>query len=255
MNRANVLFMTSLIVSAVVCVTSAAHAEGHSDASTDAASNAPAAPEQAPTKPDQHPSATVPTAPAFEHRDGFALDARLPLNFGGPFVVAAYRNAPVVLGYRGRRFGLLMGPLFDRIQTEAACGECEGSSTTYYGAQLRADVTVIRTADGRLDGYIPLAISLSGETARSEKRPNTPPPVFADFGATSGEATWGAQSGFGVRYWLTPNVGLLSEISLAYRDAPNARFRAGAGAAAYDIDVVRSRAVAVEGSVGAAFVF
>jgi hypothetical protein len=63
----------------------------------------------------------------------------------------------------------------------------------------------------------------------------------------------GAQGGFGVRYWLTPSFGLLSEVSLAYRDAPMASFHVVEGAS--EVDVVRSRAVSVEGSVGAAFVF
>ena len=124
------------------------------------------------------------TTRSFEHAQGFALDARWSL--GGPLAGTTV-VAPVTIGYRGARFAVLAGPAL-RVTVDCGIG-----CVDRYGAQLTADVTAFRGADGRLDGYIP-------------------------FGGHAFEGGgWGARAGFGVRYWFARHAAVFAELGLAYR--------------------------------------
>lgn len=190
-------------------------------------------------------SPPAPVAPRdFEHARGFAIDGRLPVERAGSELLATlpFTEAAVALGYRGQRFALLVGPLFSRTTSDSGCGRGCSARLSRYGAQLRADLTMIRAAGGRLDAFVPLTFSLQGSTVSSDA------PIPAIGAATSGEATWTATAGLGARYWLTEHVAAFSEIRLRWTDQPQFTSLPLTSPG-------RERIASLGGALGVAFVF
>lgn len=183
----------------------------------------------------------------FEHEAGGAVDARLPLGDGFS-VRSSGLEAPVAAGYRARRFALVAGPLFARSSSSAAaCGPGCSTTVTRYGAQLRADLTVLRIASNRVDGYVPVTFALSGAKRSST---GTAPPLVSST-AVSGEASWSMGAGLGARYWLTRHLAVFSELTLMVADTPTLPVVVLRD----NSSPTRSRSASVGGAVGAAFVF
>lgn len=192
------------------------------------------------------PQTSVPSS-TFEHAHGVAIDARLRVAAAGLRPVD--RAPPIAMGYRGRRFGVLLAPIFGHTRSDAVCGltytPCEGSATTKYGAELRTDVTVARSGEDRLELFVAAAANLSGRKVTAPSADAVA--LIGEDQGLSGEVTWGLEGGAGGRYWLTANVAVLGELLVTYQNYPAGK--AGRG------EVLREGALAPVGSLGTAFVF
>jgi hypothetical protein len=215
------ILVASLVVTVAVTVAANASAQDEPPAAVVVQSTSAAA------TPKPRPRAT--TEPVPEPVTGLAMDARLVRKFGGTFSLGDTEGLPpVVLGYRGERIALLVGPFYRRIVSPVAMGEDlsnvpqravfgEGVQTEY-GGTLLAEVVIARTDDKRTAAH-----ALVGATL-AETRLRASYPGLRTMQAAL-PPTYGLSVGVGLRHWLSPHFGVSAEIGEAYLSTGTADVR------------------------------
>ncbi len=164
------------------------------------------------------------------------MDARLVLPIAGsagPLFVAG-GPPPLAIGYRGRGFGVFVGPYFDRQKMDlpfAAIGP-DGSTMTpvvvsstvsRYGVSVIGDGALAQSSDRMTDLHAFGSASLAGNTLSTEAvGAGSALGSIGTFGGegVSGHASFGFAGGLGVRHWLTPHLGFGAEIGESYANNP-----------------------------------
>jgi hypothetical protein len=141
---------------------------------------------------------------------GLTAGTLLPTLLGGP--------PPASLGYRGDGWALTVGPSIGHIGFENV-GTTDTSSIWYYGASVLGEVRLARTANRRTEGYLLLGANLAGaSTSSSTGQGGGTVPAGSD--QLSAHPAYGALAGFGLRHWLTPNLGIGAELGESYLNVP-----------------------------------
>ena len=173
------------------------------------------------------PVTPAPVTPApFTPATGLTVEGRLRLTTDGASVVSG-PSAPFLVGWRGERLALLVGPTF---------GYSSSSDYVNIGLNPRAELTVGRFDERRIEAYVPLEGTIGGSFE----------------GDTKG--FWSVGVGFGARYWVTQAFGVFAEGGVGVRN------RAGDFYSVSDPGIVtsteaRTTSASVTSSLGLAYTF
>ena len=145
---------------------------------------------------DEEPAAIspAPVTPApFAPSTGLTVEGLLRLSTTDGSSVVSGPTAPFLVGWRGERLALLVGPTF---------GFSDSSNYVTLGLNPRAEVTIGRFDDRHLEAYVPIEGTIGG--------------------AFEGDARflWSASAGFGARYWFTRGFGAFAEGGVGVRSTP-----------------------------------
>ncbi len=137
------------------------------------------------------------TPASFTPETGLTVEGRLRLTSEG-FSFVSRESAPFLVGWRGERLALLVGPTFSYINVSH-----NGEKSATFGLNPRAELTIGRFDERRIEAYVPVEGTVGGFFEDDVK-----------------SVIWSIGAGFGARYWVTRGFAVFAEGGVAVRDTP-----------------------------------